>query len=550
MARHIDRRSFLVGGAALAGGLALGAQALGEGGAGAVLTNGPGRNGVGIGRPKRGGSLTIGVNAEEQGFNPATGRFDNTGFMYARTVFDPLMVVDAKGNVVPYLAQSVTPNADYTVWTVTVRPGISFHDGTPLDGAALVQNLTAVYNSALTGIALKPIIASFRQSGPLSMQVTTRHPYVTFPYTLAESQVSYVAAPSMLNAPNGGTANPVGTGPFKFVEWVPNSHFTASANPHYWRPGQPYLSSVTFKPLPDANARAEALQSGEVDMIHTDEPQQMLEFRGNRSWSYVDNSGAMVGSPTSNCVMLNLAKPPFNDKTMRLAVAKGLNQAQISKVIEYGVNAPSTGLFQPGSPYYKPTTYPAYDPAAAKKLVRQIAQQTGKPVSFTLNTLAAPTTIRAALFVQQAMQNIGITMKIAEFDQTTIINNALYGSFEATEWMQFGATSPDLNYVWFSTTTENATGLSINMARNLDPRIETAMLAGTEAVNPKARIAAFASVNEYLAQDLPYLWTTRATWALVSKPSVMNWNRPTSPEGIPTLANNEGVWWLNQIWIA
>jgi len=354
----------------------------------------------------------------------------------------------------------------------------------------------------------------------------------------------------MLNAPNGGTANPVGTGPFKFQEWVPNSHFTATANPRYWRRGQPNLSSVTFKPVPDANARAQALQTGEVDMIHTDEPQQMLEFRGNRSWSYADNSGTTVGSPTSNCIMLNLAKAPFNDKTMRLAVAKGINRAQISKVLEFGVNAPSTGLFQPGSPYYEKTTYPDYDPAGARRLVKQIAQQTGKPVTFTLNTLAAPTAIRDALFLQQAMQDIGITMKLTEFDQTTIINNALYGSFEATEWMQFGATSPDLNYVWFSTTTENSTGLSINMARNLDPRIETAMLTGTEAVSPKARIAAFSSVNEYLAQDLPYLWTTRATWALVSRPTVMNWNSPTAPDGTPTLANNEGVWWLNQIWLA
>ena len=410
--------------------------------------------------------------------------------------------------------------------------------------------MSAVYNSALTGIAIKPIIASFRQSGPLSMELTTHHPYVTFPYTVAESQVSYVAAPSMLSAPDGGTSKPVGTGPFVFKEWVPNSHFTATANPRYWRRGLPYLSSVTFKPLPDASARAEALQSGEVDMIHTDEPQQMLQFRHNRSWSYADNSGVIVGSPTSNCVMLNLAKPPFDDKTMRLAVAKGLNRSRISKVLELGVNAPSTGLFQPGSPYYRRTSYPAYDPSGAKSLVRALARRSGKPVTFTLNTLAAPTTVRSAAFLQQAMHDIGITMKIAEFDQNTIINNALFGSFEATEWMQFGATSPDLNYVWFSTTTENGNGLSINMARNLDPRIEKAMLAGTESADPRTRIAAFGSVNEYLAQDLPYLWTTRVTWALVSKPGVMNWNRPTAPNGTPTLANNEGVWWLTQTWLA
>ena len=387
-------------------------------------------------------------------------------------------MITATGGAVPYLAESVTPNADYSVWTITLRQGISFHDGTPLNGEALYRNVDAVYKSALTGIALKPLIASYAQSGPYSVSVTMVRPWVTFPYTLAEQQVCFVAAPSMLDAPNGGTDNPIGTGPFKFQDWVVNDHFTSTANPHYWRPGQPYLSSITFKPIPDAGARAEALQAGDVDLIHLSEPQQILQFRGDKSYAYLDNSGKMVGAPNVNCLMLNCAKPPFDDIDARRAVAYGTNRIQYAHVIDQNVNAPATGIYQPGSPYYTKTTYPPYNATQARALVKKVRQKTGKPFTFTMNSVAAPYESRIAAYTQQQMQNIGITVNTVPMEQNELINDALAGSFEATEWNQFGGMSPDLNYVWFSTKTATPSGVSINMARNVDPRIEEAFTTG------------------------------------------------------------------------
>src|SRR5580704_1977712 len=138
MGVSFNRRTLLLRGAATAASVA-GASALGldlSDLAGAT-TNGRGRNGISTGKPKKGGSLVFGVDAEESGFNPTTARFDEVGVMYARTVFDPLAIIDAQGAWQPYLAQSVIPNTDNTAWTITVRPNIAFHDGTPCDGAAL-----------------------------------------------------------------------------------------------------------------------------------------------------------------------------------------------------------------------------------------------------------------------------------------------------------------------------------------------------------------------------------------------------------------------------
>jgi peptide/nickel transport system substrate-binding protein len=546
MTQSFDRRSFMAGGLALGAGAAL----LGgvEGEAGAAQTNGPGRNGISTARPVKGGSLTFGIDTEESGFNPSTARWDEGGFLYGRTVMDPIAIVNASGGVEPYLAQSITSNEDFTSFTINLRPGIVFHDGTPLDGNALHLNIEKQAQSVLTGPAFADQIASASVTGPLAVTIAMKTSWAPFPYYLAQAQTGYVAAPSMLNAPDGGTSNPVGTGPFIFQDWVPNSHMTAKRNPHYWRKGLPYLSSITYKPIISADSRAEALQTGQIDIMHSNSPDSLLQFRGDKKYAYYDNSGQVVGQPTVQCIQLNTSAPPMNNKTLRMAMAMCINQAQYSKVVDKGVDGPMNGLFLPGSEYYTKTAYPSYNPTQAAKLVKQVQQQTGKSVTFSLNATSDPFVLRAAQFLQQAWQQAGMKVNINIIAQATIINNALAGTYEATLWRQFGAVDPDLNYVWWSTQT-TAPPLALNMARNSDPRIQTALLAGRTTSDKADRIKAYQQINQYLAQDVPYLWLARDTWAVVANPKVQNFANPTTLQHSKAVAFDEGVLWPTQIWM-
>jgi ABC-type transport system substrate-binding protein len=545
MAHEFDRRSFLAGGVALGAGLAV----LGAGGdwAGASLTNGPGRNGVSHAKPKRGGSIVFGMDTEEGGFDPTSARWDEGGFLYGRTVFDPLAIVTAAGKVEPYLAQSITSNPDFTVFTITLRSGIVFHDGTPLNAQALQLNLQKQQNSILTGPAFQNV-ASTKITGPLSVAVTTKTPWEEFPYYLAQAQTGYIAAPSMLNNPHG-TTQPVGTGPFVFKEWVPNSHFTATANPHYWRKGYPYLSSITFKPIIDPTSRVSALESGTIDIMHTNTPQNFPTFRHNSKWSYVDNSGGILGQPDVNCIMLNTAAPPFNNHSLRVAMAKASNSKTYAKVIDLGLNQPMSGMFLPGSPYYTKTAYPAFDLKGAKRLVRQIADQTGQPVSFTLNATNNPAVERAAQFLQQEWGNAGMKVSIAIQEQNELINNALAGKYQAVTWRQFGAVVPDLNYVWWSNTTASGP-LPLNMARNSDARIQSALLLGRTTSDPATRVKAYQMINQYLAEDIPYIYGDRSTWAIAARPNVQNFNNPKTPSGATAIGLDAGVIWPTQVWVS
>jgi peptide/nickel transport system substrate-binding protein len=224
-----------------------------------------------------------------------------------------------------------------------------------------------------------------------------------------------------------------------------------------------------------------------------------------------------------------------------------INQAQFSKVINKGIDAPMHGLFIPGSQYYTSTAYPSYNPSGAAKLVSQIKKQGGS-VTFNLNSTSNSDVQRAAQFLQQAFQQAGMSVSINTLAQSTLINDALAGTYQATLWRQFGAVDPDLNYVWW--TTQLASGpLALNMARNVDPRIQAALVAGRTTGVKSARVKQYQNINKFLAEDLPYMWLARDTWAVVANPKVQNFANPTTPNGSKAVGFDEGVLWPTQIWV-
>jgi len=509
------------------------------------------RNGVSSATPKPGGSIIFATEAEDQGFDPASSRFDETGILYARTLFDPLTIVAADGSIQPYLAQSVTPNADYTVWTITARPDVVFHDGTPCDAAAIAGS----FNHFLQGIysfTVSPPITTVTQSGPDTVEVTMSTPWVPFPVYLAGGiggQLGFVVAPAMVADPNAAT-HPIGTGPFKFQEWVPNDHFTATRNTDYWRSGLPYLDSITFKPIIDADQRGNSLSSGEIQMMHTDVPDIILLFQDNQSYGFLDDSGpGIIGEPDMDMVMLNLEAAPMNDLRVRQALAYATNSAQYSQIVDKGVDAPSDQPFVEGTPWYTTDSgYPAYNPNKARSLVKQVEASTGGPVSFTLGSTSDPYSVKAAEYLQNSWQNVGMQVALTQVLQADQINNALTGKFQAYEWRQFGAPDPDMNYLWWSPT-EVHPGFAVNFARNTDPKVETLLQTGRQSSNQQTRAQAYQQLAQQLNKDLPYIWNDRATWAIIADSRVQNWNNPTTPSGAKAQGMVVGTIWPTQIWL-
>ena len=376
--RRISRRRFLSSGAATGGVVALGVGAggllagcsSGSSSSGSSTTgsgSASGTPGISTAKPKLGGTAVIGTTADIDGFYPPANHWDVNGYLYANTIYDPLMGIAADGSIQPYLAESITPDATYTHWTLTLRSGVTFSDGSPLTAQVVVNNFNALRASALTGTALN-VVSGAQATGPLTVVYTCTAPYVAFPAALT-TQVGYVVGQAMLDAAKSSQSapHPVGTGPFTYSEWQPNDHFTATKNPNYWRSGYPYLDSITFKPIPDTSQREATLRTGGVDLIISMDANTVGRFQNQSSYQVVDSLSVKTGEPDMDFIMLNCAVAPTNDLRIRQALAKGLDQAQIQKIFGGGLAQTTNGVFPRGPS----TTAPPATPPTIRRRPRR-----------------------------------------------------------------------------------------------------------------------------------------------------------------------------------
>jgi ABC-type transport system substrate-binding protein len=496
--------------------------------------------------PKPGGSITFATEAEINGFDPTKNTWDASAYLYAHTVYDQLVALDASGALKPYLAQSISPNSDYTKWTITVRPNVVFHDGSPLTAAAVKTNLDAVRAAALTQAALTNI-ASVDVTDPMTVVVSMKSPWVTFPLYVA-AQTGVVVEPRTLLAGNAQT-HPVGTGPFVFKEWVPGDHYTSTKNPHYWRPGLPYLDQITFKTIIDPQSRENSLKSGTVDMMHSADTQNLVDIQGNPSFVTIDDT-KQTFEPEMNFTMLNTAVPPLDDIRVRQALAYAIDKKKVIDTIFNGVPPESFGPYVQGSPYYGPTGYPDFNLSKAQSLVKQYQAEKG-PISFQYGTINTPKALEGTQLVQAMWKQAGIQVSIVQVEQSQFIVNAVEGKYQAYTWRQFSTPDPDGNYVWWNSNTALPVGqFAPNFARNKDPQIDQNLAIGRTSTDPSARAAAYRAIAQRLGADIPYLWTNRTIWMVAAKPRVMNFAGPTLPDGSKALALNAGVISTAQIWVS
>src|SRR4051794_24452003 len=176
------------------------------------------------GTPQRGGKLVYGLEADSSGgYCLPEGQLAISGMMVVRAIYDTLTVPNNNGGYTPYLAKSVTPSADYKTWTITVRDGIKFHDGSALTGQGVKNNLDAYRGTYPTR---KPLLFTFVLSNIVStsasgqvVTVKTKVPWVAFPAYLYSSSRMGIMGQAQLDDKNTCDRKLIGTGPFKFVSW-------------------------------------------------------------------------------------------------------------------------------------------------------------------------------------------------------------------------------------------------------------------------------------------------------------------------------------------
>jgi peptide/nickel transport system substrate-binding protein len=454
--------------------------------------------------------------------------------MVVRAVYDTLTVPNAEGDYVPYLAESITHDDAYQTWDIVLREGVKFHDGTDLTAEVVKNNLDAYRgsyegrDSLLLAFNLRNI-DTVEVTAPDTVQVKTVVPWVAFPAYLFSSSRLGIMAQAQLDDQESCARKPIGTGPFKFVSWNPNQKFVAERNEDYWQiapDGEPYpyADSIEFRPITDVQVRNQALESGDINIMHTSDGEtiggKLKDLRDDGKLNMMVSEDAAEVS----FIQMNQTAPPFDDIRMRKAIAMSADRNQINDIINDGLPTIADGPFAPDSiGYVEDPGFPAYDKAEAEKLIAEYVADGGK-AEFTLHATNSPSVKRLAELIQQRAQAVGVTVKIVLRDQAGLINDAIGKAYQAMLFRNYPGGDPDSLYVWFYSGTKGDDGSLtpnlVNFAGLNDPEVDRLLDEGRSETDPEKRTAIYQDLTKRMATEVHGVWSWYTPWAVAESADV------------------------------
>ena len=505
------------------------------------------------GPPVRGGRLVYAVESDTSSpWTPQAAVCAISCHVVMRSVFDPLTVVNADGEIEPFLAESFDANDDFTEWTFTARDGVTFHDGTPLDGAAIATNLEGHIQSVLTGTVLRD--ATGVASDGMTATITFSSPWADFPRQVT-GQIGYIASPTWLAEAATDTevaAKPIGTGPFKFKSYDAGIQavYVGEANPDYWIEGLPYLEEIEVRALPNAAQRIEGVRSGQIDITHSSGGIDIAEVRDDESITLIETRDFSE----TDYLLLNVSNPgsALFDVRVRRALAMATDRELYTETREDSVAEPANGPFNPTQPGYLPDTgYPDYDPDGARQLVEEYEAENG-PINIVVKTTTDPRNQQTIEQLRSGWSDVGIDTSTDEVPQNAFIVQALTGNFEAFLWRNHGGASPDAQNHWWHGDVANADSpLGINFGRIDDEVINEQLDLIRSSDDPDVVREGGEAINRRFAEQVYNLWAGWTVWGIFADPSVQNITQMELPSGNlirPFGMGIGGTHWLAQIW--
>lgn len=507
--------------------------------------------------PEAGGSMVFAIEADTSNpWRPSEILCAASCHQVMRNIFDSLTLPNSDGSWSPYLADSVVPNDDYTEWTITAREGVTFHDGTPFDGAAIVENLTRAQTGLVTSFALRPVTSvELDPTNPMAAIVTLKTQWAAFPFILT-GQVGYMASPTWLAASDADPLlkpMPVGTGPFEYENYAAGEVFSMTRNANYWNAPYPYLDAIEFRPIPDALSRRDALKNGTVDVIHSTNGATIAEFRESTDVGMFEVTNQ--GETAFTLLHVTQEGSPLNDRRVRCALAYARDEQAVLDVISEGVPQIANGPFSPTQVgYLEDTGYPqAQDMAKAQELIAEYKAEFPGPISLALAATTDETNLTIAQFQQEWFLEAGIDeVTIDQIDQGAYVVTAALGNFQVFQWRNHGGFDLDMQYhFWHSTAAGDVGSLALNFGRIKDPTLD-ALLDENRASNDPVRKKEIAEeVNRLFATECYNMWESYTIWAIAHKLSVHGPTGFELPDGTTAVfgAGISGVVYPMTFWV-
>ncbi|MFC4355678.1 ABC transporter substrate-binding protein [Chryseomicrobium palamuruense] len=452
---------------------------------------------------------------------------DGESFKVTQNVFETLVNFGEQDTTInPGLAHDWEVSEDGLTYTFLLEEGVKFHDGTDFNAEAVVANFerwasgTAdkyyYYKSMFGGFGDEEghVIESVTADDDYTVTFTLKRPQAPFLKNIAMSPFGMGSPTAFEAAGDSFGDNPVGTGPFKFVEWKRNDSITIEKFEDYWQEGLPKLDRVVFRAIPDNSTRLNALLTGEIDLADGVNPTDAGSIEG-------DSALQLFERPSMNIGYLGLTntRPPFDNVLVRQAMNHAIDRQAIVDAFFEGRAEVAVNPMPPSiSGYNDQIEGYAYDPERAKELLAEA----GLPDGFEMELWAMPVPrpympdgMKVAEVMQKNLADVGITAEIVSFEWATYLEKARNGEADAFMLGWTGDNGDADNFLYVLLDGDNIG--SNNYTYYDNEELHDLLIAAQSEVDENKRNELYMQAQEIIHEDAPWVPLAHSTPLLAGK---------------------------------
>lgn len=447
----------------------------------------------------RGGTIRGAVVGPVTSLDPYSSLLGSGDGMSYQALYNALVEVTIDGEVVPELASEWTISEDELTYTFTLVDGVTFHDDTPLDAAAVQWNIERYMaeGSTHTNADRLRVIESIDAPDATTIVFTLVAPNAPFLSTLSGCPIVSPTAVEELG--EDFQLQGVGSGPFRFESWEPGSAARFVRNENYWEiapDGEPYpyLDALVVDGVPDDSVRLLNLRSGEFELNERLNPRDVATVESDANIEIVETTLA-----TSYLVAMNVTQPPFDNVTLRQAVAAAIDRAAVIDNISFGTGYTSSFAFPQGSWFFIDDPAPVFDTEQATTLLAEAGYPDG--VDITLTIINRPIDNQISQIVKSQLDAVGIRTTIEVLERTTWVDlwSARDGELGILQ-RGAGSIDPDTQSAFFSTTN------IANFAGYDSPEIMELIDQANQTIDQDERLAIWQEIVGIMVEDAAYVF--------------------------------------------
>lgn len=460
-------------------------------------------------------TLVVALGADPTGLDPETVMNNESGFVMS-TIYDGIVnYKPGTSEVAPGLAESWDVSPDGTEYTFHLRQGVTFHDGTPFNADALVAELDRILNESNMNYIFNQegihsfahftfgLVTSYEAIDDNTVKITLSEAHAPFLASLAMAWTGIVSPAAVEEYGAGLPQHPVGTGPFKFVEWVRNDHVTLEANEDYWG-GKPKVDRLIFQVVPDSSVRLLKLEQGEVHIMADVNPDDLGRIRDNSDLVLLEQPGLTI-----NGVRLPNNTPPFDDPRVRQAVNYAVNKGEMNEFLYKSIAVTMKSPIPPVMWGYNDQLegYP-YDPEKAKQLLADA----GYPDGFDAELLIYdnprgynPVGGRMGVAIQEYLNEVGVNTTIQQLEWGAFLDRVRSGEYHGMAlggWSGDNGDPDNFLYELFSSYTIPVG----NTAAYRNDELDQILVEARQTTDHEKRVELYKEAQRIIVEDAPWIF--------------------------------------------